>query len=121
MLSKWLKKVLQYFWDRLDYIKKAEKQLKDENLYKNVNFKDHNLSKPFDESNHFFKELKTKGSITDKNFKCFTYHYMNACNLGIFYLLSKSYKPVSEVAWGPVMSNCGAPTENVPKLLDFQL
>ena len=30
-------------WDRVDYIKEAQKQLKDENVYKKVNFKDKHL------------------------------------------------------------------------------
>ena len=58
-------------WDRVDYIKEAQKQLKDENIYKKINFKDQNLSELVDKSNHFFRGLKTKGCITDKNLKVF--------------------------------------------------
>ena len=60
-------------WDRVDYIQEAQKQLKDENVYKKVNFKDQNLSELVDKSNHFFRGLKTKGCITDKNLKYFTH------------------------------------------------
>ena len=60
-------------WDRVDYIKEAQKQLKDENVYKKVNFKDQNLSELVDKSNHFFRGLKTKECITDKNLKYFTH------------------------------------------------
>ena len=60
-------------WDRVDYIKEAQKQLKDENIYKKVTFKDQNLSELVEKSNHFFKGLKTKGCITDKNLKYFAY------------------------------------------------
>ena len=56
-------------WDRVDYIKEGQKQLKDENVYKRVNFKDQNLSELVDKSNHFFRGLKTKDCITDKNLK----------------------------------------------------
>ena len=97
-------------WDRVDYIKEAQKQLKDKNVYKKVNFKDQNLSEPVDKSNHFFKGLKTKGCITNKNFKYFTYHYKKPCNLGKLYLLPKIHKQMSEVPGKPVISNCGAPT-----------
>ena len=58
---------------RVDYIKEAQKQLKDENLYKKVNFKDQNLSELVDKGNHFFKVIKTKGCMTDKNLKYLTY------------------------------------------------
>ena len=56
-------------------IKEAQKQLKDENVYKKVKFKDQNLLELADKSNHFFKGLKTKGCVTDKNLKYFTYQY----------------------------------------------
>ena len=100
-------------WDRVDYIKEAQKQLKDENVYKKVNFKDQNLLELVDKSNHLFKGLKTKGCITDKNLKYFTYQYKKACNLGKLYRLPKIHKRLSEVPGRPVTSNCGAPTEKI--------
>ena len=108
-------------WDRVDYIKEAQKQLKGENVYKKVNFKDQNLSELVDKSNHFFKGLKNKGCITDKNLKYFTYKYKKVCNLGKLYLLPKIHKRLSEVPVRPVISNCGAPTEKVSEFLDFHL
>ena len=108
-------------WDRVDYIKEAQKQLKDENVYKKVNFKDQNLSELVDKSNHFFKGLKTKGCITDKNLKYFTYQYKKACNLGKLYILPKIHKRLSGVPGRPVISTCGAPTEKVSEFLDFHL
>ena len=74
-------------WDRVDYIKEAQKQLKIENVYKQVNFKEQTRSEIIDKSNDFFKGLKTEGCITDTNFKYFTYQYKKACNLGKLYLL----------------------------------
>ena len=82
-------------WDGVDYIKEALKQLKDENVYKKVNFKDQNLSELVDKRNHFFKGLKTKGCITDKNLKYFLYQYKKASNLGKLYLLPKIHKRLS--------------------------
>ena len=108
-------------WDRVDYIKEAQKQLKDENVYKKVNFKDQNQSELVDKSNHFFRGLKTKGCITDKNLKYFPYQYKKACNLGKLYLLSKIHKRLSEIPGRPAISNCGAPTEKVSEFLDFHL
>ena len=58
-------------WGRVDYIKEVQKQLKDENLYKKINFKDQNLSELIDKSNQFFKVLRTNRCITDKNLKYF--------------------------------------------------
>ena len=53
-------------WDRNDYIVEAEKQLSDENIYKDINFKGKILQELADNSNKLFKSLKTKGSITEK-------------------------------------------------------
>ena len=108
-------------WDRVDYIKEAQKQLKDENVYKKVNFKDQNLPELVDKSNHFFKRLKAKGCITDKNLKYFIYQYKKACNIGKLYLLPKIHNRLSEVPGRPVITNCGAPTEKVSEFLDFHL
>ena len=94
-------------WGRVDYIKEAQKQLKDENVYKKVKLKDQNQSELVDKSNHFFRGLKTKGCITDKNLKYFPYQYKKACNLGKLYLLSKIHKRLSEVPGRPAISNCG--------------
>ena len=89
-------------WDRIHYTKEAQNQLKDENIYKKVNFKDQNLSQLVDNSN---EGIKTKGCITDKNLEYFTYQYKKACNLGQWYLLPKIHKRLSEVTGRPAMSN----------------
>ena len=52
-------------WDRNDYIAEAEKQLSDENIYKNINFKDKIFQELADNSNKLFKIYKTKESITE--------------------------------------------------------
>ena len=80
-------------WDRVDYIKVAQKQLRDENVCKRLNFRDQKLSELVDKSNHFFKGLKTKGWITDKNFMYFTYQYKKECTL--CNLLCKIHKLLS--------------------------
>ena len=58
-------------WDRVDYIKVAQKQLRDVYVCKRVNVRDQKLSELVDKSNHFFKGLKTKGGVADKNLKVF--------------------------------------------------
>ena len=76
-------------WDRRDYIKEAEKQLNDTNVYKDVCFYAKLLQELVGTSNKLFQNLKAKGKISDKQFKYFTYQYKKATNLGKLYLLSK--------------------------------
>ena len=100
-------------WDRDDYIAEAEKQLSDENIYKCINFKDKILQELADNSNKLFRNLKTKGSITEKELKYFTIKFKKATNLGKLYLLPKIHKRLENVPDRPVISNCGTPVEKV--------
>ena len=102
-------------WDRNDYVKEAEKQLKDTKVYKQVDFKEKLLCELVDKSNSFFKELKRKGCISEKTLKYFTYEFKNSANLGKLYLLPKIHKRLENVPGRPVISNCGTPTEKVPE------
>ena len=79
-------------WDRNDYLREAEKQLKDQNVYRKVDLKDKTLSQLVDCSNRFFKNLKMKGHITEKELKYFSYEFKKSCNLGKLYLLTKIHK-----------------------------
>ena len=108
-------------WDKADYLREAEKQLSDKNVYQEVQFKKQMLSKLLDTSNKFFSGLKTKGFIAEKELKYFTYEYKKACNLGKMYLLPKIHKRLSDVPGRPVISTCGMPTERVSEFLDCQL
>ena len=100
-------------WDRDNYIAEAEKQLSDENIYKCINFKDKILQELADNSNKLFRNLKTKGSITEKELKYFTIKFKKATNLGKLYLLPKIHKRLENVPDRPVISNCGTPVEKV--------
>ena len=60
-------------WYRSDYLREAEKQLLDKNVYQEVQFKKQMLSNLVDTSNKFFRGLKTKGYIAEKELKYFTY------------------------------------------------
>ena len=108
-------------WDRADYLREAEKQLSDKKVYQEVQFKKQMLSNLVDTSNNFFRGLKTKGFIAEKELKYFTYEYKKACNLGKMYLLPKIHKRLSDVPGRPVISNCGMPTEKVSEFLDYEL
>ena len=109
------------FWERNDYIKKAEKQLGDKRVYQKVNFKGKLLCELVDKSNSSFKKLKRMRYISDKTLKCFTYDFKKATNLGKFCLLPKIHKHLENVPERPIISNCGAPTEKASEFLDFHL
>ena len=108
-------------WDRNDYLIEAEKQLKDENVYRKVDFKDKTLSQLVDCSNRFFRNLKMKGHITEIELKYFSYEFKKRCNLGNLYLLPKIHKSLENVPGRPMISKCGTPTEKVSEFLDHHL
>ena len=92
--------------ERNDYIFHSEKQLRDENIYQDVNFSGIILQDLVDKSNKTFRRLvkllKKNSSTCQK------------ANLGKMYLLPN-------VPGRPVISNCVTPTEKVSEFLDFQL
>ena len=94
-------------WDRNYYIKEAEKQLNDTNVYKDVYFKDKLLKELVRTSNKLFQNLKAKGKISDKQLKYFTYQYKKVSNLGKLYLLPKIHKRLANVPRRPEISSCG--------------
>ena len=80
-------------WDRNDYLREAEKQLEDLNVYRKVAFKDKFLLQLVDCSKRFFKNLKMKGHITEKELNYFSCKFKKSCNLGKLYLLPKIESP----------------------------
>ena len=60
-------------WDKSDYVKEAEIELSNQNVYKSVEFKDKILTELVEKSNHFFKSLKTSSKISEKELQYFTY------------------------------------------------
>ena len=109
-------------WDHYDYIKEAEKLLKDRNVvYKDVDFTEKILQDLAETSNKMFWSLKTKGKIDEKQLKYFTYKYKKTCNLGKLYLLPKINKRLHDVPGRRVISHCGAPTEKISEFLDTQV
>ena len=62
-------------WCRDDYIKEANKQLKDKTIYKDVNLKETILSDLVHKSNRIFKSLYTRKFITEKKLKYFSYDF----------------------------------------------
>ena len=90
-------------------------------MYRKLAFKDKTLSQLVDCSNRFFKNLKLKGHITEKELKYFSYEFKKSCNLGKLYLLSKIHKSLENVPGRPVISNCGTPTEKVSEFLNHHI
>ena len=94
-------------------MKEANKQLSNKNVYKKVEFKEKMLTELVETSNKFFKNLKSRECISEKNLKYFSYESKKTSNLGKLYLLPKIHKRLSDVPGRPVISNCGTPTERV--------
>ena len=53
-------------WNKNDYLREAEKELEDQNMYRKVALKDKILSELVDCHNRFLKNLKVKGHIMEK-------------------------------------------------------
>ena len=104
-----------------DYILEAEKLLSDANVYKDAFFNEKNLHELVGTSNQLFQNLKSKGKISDKQLKYFTYEYKKVSNLGKLYILAKIHKRLHNVPGRPVISNCGTPTEKASEFLDYHL
>ena len=100
-------------WDRDDYLKETKKQLGDGNEYRKEAFKDRILSQLVDYSKRFFKNVKVKGYIMEKDLKYFTYEFKKSCNVGKLYLLLKIYEIFNHAPGRPVISNFGMPTEKI--------
>ena len=94
-------------------MKETKKQLGDENEYRKEAFKDRILSQLVDYSKRFFKNVKVKGYIMEKDLKYFTYEFKKSCNVGKLYLLLKIYEIFNHAPGRPVISNFGMPTEKV--------
>ena len=108
-------------WDRVNYLKEANKELSENNVYQEVKFKENMLAELVQTSNKFFKNLKARGCISEKTLKYFSYEFKKISDVGKLYLLPKTHKRQSDVPGRRVISNCGTPTEKVPKFLDFHL
>ena len=108
-------------WNKSDYLREAEKELEDQNMYRKVAFKDKILSELVDCRNRFFKNLKVKGHIMEKELKYFSYEFKKTCNLGKLYLLPKIHESLENIPGRPVISNFSMPTEKLSEFLDHHL
>ena len=102
-------------WDREDYVKEAENQLGDTNIYEEV---------PNDAEPLMNIILNTLENIRKRGDVCtdtLNYFLIKDVKFARFYLLPKIHKRLSNVPGRPVISNCGYYTENISSFLDFHL
>ena len=94
-------------WDREDYIKEAEKQLDDEEVYKEVSNDAAPLLKTI---NGVIAKIRKRGDLKRDSLD---YFIMKDPKLARFYLLPKIHKRLHNVLGRPVISNSGYYTENI--------
>ena len=102
-------------WDREDYIKEAENQLGDTNIYEEVP----NDAKPL--MNIILNTLENIRKRGDVCTDSLNYFLFKDAKFARFYLLPKIHKRLCNVPMRPVISNCGYYTENISSFLDFHL
>ena len=102
-------------WDRDDYIKEAEKQLGDKEIYEEVC----NDPEPIISTIHnAIEKIRLRGDLSADTIK---YFMVKDPKFGSFYLLPKIHKQLHDIPGRPVISNCGYYTENISSFLDFHL
>ena len=101
-------------WNRDDYIKEAEKQLGDSDVYEEVP-DDH---EPLISTIHrTIAKIRKRGGLKKET----KYFEVKDPKFARFYLLLKIHKRLNNVPGRPVISNCGYYTENISAFLDFYL
>ena len=103
-------------WDREDYIREAEDQLGDPDVYLPLD------SDPSDILHNVINQamgsIRQRGDVDDKTLE---YLMVNNPKLGRFYMLPKIHKRLNSIPGRPVISNSGFYTENFSEFLDFHL
>ena len=103
-------------WDREDYIKEAESQLNDSEVYNRLD------SDPSERLHQIISDtLKTISNRGDLDQATLDYLLVDNPRLGRFYLLPKIHKRLNSVPGRPVISNRGFFTENISAFLDHHL
>ena len=103
-------------WDREDYLQEASKQLRDSNIYEDVDFNENILTVLVERSNKIFSRLCSRKLISEKELKYFTYSFTKATSLGKLCFFPKMHKRLSSVPGRPVISSCGTPTEKISEI-----
>ena len=101
-------------WDREDYLREANSQLSDKDIYREVKgYAEDQLMKVI---KSVLRKIRNRGDVSDETLD---YFLVNNPKLGRFYLLPKIHKRLHNVPGRPVISNSGYYTENISSFLDF--
>ena len=103
-------------WDREDYLKEAESQLGDENVYEKLH--GDSVSPLIKVIKSALSKIQKRGDISNETLD---YFLTTDPKLGRFYLLPKIHKRLYNVPGRPVISNSSFFTENISAFLDFHL
>ena len=106
---------------RNDYIKEAEKQLNDTNVYNDVYLNDKALQELVGTNSS--KILRLEENLVTSNLNIFRINIKKLLTLvnSKLYLSPKIHKRLANAPGRPVISNCGTPTEKASELLDHYL
>ena len=88
-------------WDREDYIKEAEKQLGDSDVYEEVSDDPEPLTSTIHKT---IEKIRKRGGLKKETIK---YFEVNDPKFARFFLLPKIHKQLNNVPGRPVISNCG--------------
>ena len=106
-------------WCTNDYIKEAENQLRDNTVYKDVNFKETMLSDLVEKKAISFLKVCTVGKALRRKNSNTSPINLKRQPTSANYMFC--HKRLSNVPGRPVISNCGTPTEKASEFLDFYL
>ena len=104
-------------WDREDYLREAESQLSDKNVYEEIS--GDVISPLVKIIKYHLANVKSRGDVSGET--TMDYFMVNNPRIGRFYLLPKIHKRLDGVPGRPVISNCGYFTENISAFLDHHL
>ena len=103
-------------WDREDYLREANSQLSDKDVYREV--KEDAEGPLMKVIKSVIGKIRNRSGISDETLD---YFLENNPKLGRFYLLPKIHKRLHNVPGRPVLSNSSYFTENISSFLYFHL
>ena len=103
-------------WDREDYLREANSQLSDKDVYREI--KGDAEGRLMKVIKSVLRKIRNRGDISDETLD---YFLVNNPKLGRFYLLPKIHKILHNVPGRPVISNSSYFSENISSFLDFHL
>ena len=103
-------------WDREDYLREAEGQLSDQNVYEELS--GDVVSPLINIVKYHLTNVKLRGDVSEE---IMDYFLVKNPKVGRFYLLPKIHKRLNAVPGRPVISNCGYYTENISSFVEHHL